>query len=221
MRPNDEVEFVELLTDVLAYYRQSVSPFTLSVWLQACQPFEFSQVKRALTAHAMDPERGVFAPKVADLVRVLSGTQTDRATLAWGKVHEAMSRVGAYTDVVFDDPAAHAAIDDMGGWPKLCRMPITELGYVQHRFCEAHKAYTARGQFEYPRRLMGDRSPDSEYAKRGLPPPKPALIGDRDRAIAVFHGGSAGGRLAIESMSTKELTDRSAAAMVGMSRNAA
>src|SRR5882724_4917585 len=175
MLPTDKPALTKLVTDVLAYYRQPVSEFTLSVWWQACQQFTLEQVKKGLTAHATNPDGGQFAPKVADLVRILSGTHTDRAMLAWGKVHEAMGAVGAYQDVVFDDPAIHAAVDDCGGWPKMCRTELKELSYLQHRFCESHKAYTGRGTFNYPRRLSGDRSPDSEYAKKGLPPPKPAV----------------------------------------------
>ena len=112
--------------------------------------------------------------------------------LAWGKVHEAMSAVGAYQDVVFDDPAIHAVVDDLGGWPKLCWSEIKDLGYIQKRFCDGHKAYTGRGEFAYPRRLMGDRSPDDTWAAKGLEPPRPALVGDREKAALVYQGGSSG-----------------------------
>lgn len=197
MSPTDTPALVQMITDVLAYYRQPVSEFTLRVWCQASQPFTLEQVSKALTAHATDPEHGQFAPKVADLVRILSGTHTDRAQLAWGKVLEAMGSVGAYTDIVFDDPAIHAVVEDLGGWPKLCRTETRELGYVQHRFCESHKAYTGRGAFEYPRRLSGDRSPDHEYEKKGLALPKPALVGNAEQCRAVYLGGNVAGKTAI------------------------
>lgn len=197
MAPTDKPALVALVTDALGYYRQPVSEFTLSVWCQACQPFSLEQVGKALTAHAMDAERGQFAPKVADVVRILAGTNTDRAALAWGKTHEAMGAVGAYTDVIFDDPAIHAVIEDLGGWPKVCRTELAELGYLQHKFCEGHRAYTGRGVFQYSRRLMGDRSPDGEYEKKGLPAPKPALVGDPERAQQVYCGGEIAGKTSI------------------------
>lgn len=197
MHATDKPALVQIVTDVLAYYRQPVSEFTLSVWWQACQPFTLEQVRHGLTAHAVDAERGQFAPKVADLIRILQGTYTDRAQLAWGKALEAMAAVGAYTDVIFDDPAIHAAIEDLGGWPKVCRTETKELSYLQHRFCESHKAYTGRGKFDYPRRLMGDRSPDFEYEKKGLPLPKPAFVGNPERARLVYEGGGVGGKTAI------------------------
>ena len=193
MHINDRPDFARLLTDVLAYYAKDCSPFVLDLWWGACSSFSLEQVRKSLNAHAMDAERGVFAPKVADIVRVLAGTSTDRAALAWGKVLGAMSLVGAYTDVVFDDPAIHAAIVDCGGWTKICRSEMAELSYLQHRFCQSHKAYTERGVFEYPAQLCGDRSPDSDYLKFGLPAPLPAYVGDPARAEQVRLLGGTGG----------------------------
>jgi hypothetical protein len=205
MNPNEQAAFTKLVTDVHAYYRQPVSEFTLGVWMQACQPFALEQLQKSFTRHATDPDKGQFCPKVADIIRILQGTHTDRAALAWGKALEAMSAVGAYTDVVFDDPAIHAVIQDLGGWVKVCRTDIKELGFMQHRFCEAHRAYTGRGTFDYPRKLMGDRSPDDMYERRGLPAPRPALVGDPERAKLVYQGGGMGGKTAISYESISNL----------------
>ncbi len=185
MHANDRAEFGALLTNVLAYYRQDASRFVLDLWWQACQGFDFEQVRKALTAHAMDPDHGQFAPKVADIVRVLGGTKTDRAQRAWGKALAAASDVGAYSDVAFDDHVIHAVITDMGGWSKFCRLEHKDLSYTQHRFCELYRAY-AGTQFDAPRALMGDRSPDGMYAKRGLPLPKPAFVGDKTVAERLY-----------------------------------
>lgn len=190
MRDTERIDFGALVTSALAYYRQDCTEFTLAVWWEGCKPFSLEQVSKALTGHATDPDRGQYAPKVADVVRILGGTSTDRAALAWGKVYDAMCSVGAYTDIVFDDPAIHAAVSDMGGWPKMCRSDMAELSYLQHRFCESYRAYAGRPGFEYPRVLGGDRSPDELYAKRGLQPPKPAVVGDVERARLVYKGGA-------------------------------
>lgn len=200
MQVNELPAFQQLLADVMAYYGKDVSSFTMGVWWEACRNFDMSQVSKAMQKHATDADRGQFAPKVADIVKALAGTTTGRAAIAWGKVLGAMSAVGAYTDVVFDDPAIHAAIEDLGGWPKVCRTDMAELSYLQHRFQASHKAYTERGQFEYQRRLPGDRSPDHDYTSLGLPLPKPALVGDRDSAILVLKNGSATGKTLISSL---------------------
>ena len=103
-----------------------------------------------------------------------------------------MNSVGAYSDVVFDDAAIHAAIDDLGGWPKLCRTDLRELGHLQHRFMQSYHAYTARRQFDYPKRLCGDRSPDHEYERIGMQPPKPAIVGNWNMARMVYRNGGTG-----------------------------
>jgi hypothetical protein len=185
---------MQLLTDAMAYYGTTASPYVLSVWWAACERYTMEQVRQALTRHAMNPDTGRFAPKVADIVRLLEGTTEDKAALAWGKALDAAQRVGAYSDVVFDDPAIHAAIEDIGGWPKFCRTESKDLSYLQHRFCESYRAYAARGSFEYPRRLGGDRSSDDVYRMRGLEPPQPCVVGDKAAARMVYKGGAAGGK---------------------------
>lgn len=189
MKPHDRDEFAALVAAAMAYYKQETTPYLLEVWWQGCQPFALEQVSKALTAHATDPDKGQFAPKVADMVRLLDGTKTDRSQLAWGKAFAAMSDVGAYQDVVFDDPAIHAAITDIGGWQKACRTETKELGYLQHRFCESYRAYASRTGYDYPRVLAGDRSPDEIWAKKGLPPPKPVVVGDIEKARVVYANG--------------------------------
>jgi hypothetical protein len=197
MKHEDKPKFKNLLTDVMGFYKQDVSVFALSIWWQSCESFDFEQVAKAMTAHAMDADKGNFHPKPADIVRQLAGTATDRSMLAWGKAMDAASRVGAYTDVVFDDQAIHAVVEDLGGWPKFCRTETAELSYLQHRFTEAYRAYAGRKEFDFPRRLAGDRSPDEVYSKRGLPPPKPAVIGDVEKARQIYRMGSKTGKTAL------------------------
>lgn len=186
MNQSQKTDFYAMIADALGYWKQDVSEFALNVWWAGCQRFDFNQVARALSEHATDPDKGQFAPKVADIVRILGGTKTDRSLREWGRVHEAMSRVGAYQDVDFGDGATHSAIRDMGGWPKVCRTEVDQLGYLQHRFCELYKTYD--GQADDAPSLMGDRSPDDMYCKAGLNPPKPMLIeGGNPTKVTGFH----------------------------------
>lgn len=198
MVEQDRARFVRLITDVLAFYRQDVSGFAVSVWWEACKVFDFEQVSKALTAHAMDPEHGQFTPKPADLVRLLAGTPTDRALVAWGKVYQAMGSVGAYQDVVFDDPVIHAVVEELGGWPAVCRTKSEELSYLQHRFTESYRAWARQPAVtDYPRVLSGDRSSNDVYAMRGLPAPKPQVVGDRQTAREVYRLGRVGSKPAM------------------------
>lgn len=155
MKQSDFPEFAGLISDVMAFYKQDVSEFAMSVWWQACINFDLEQVRKALTAHAMDPDRGQFSPKPADIVRALQGTHTDRALLAWNKAYKAISQVGAYQTVDLGDPIAHAVIQSMGGWPKFCQSQVDELPFLQKRFCDFYRTFNTRGVEDAPAQLAG------------------------------------------------------------------
>lgn len=194
MQQGDFERFGTVLTALSELYGKPLSQGAIALWWQALERFDFEQVSRAIRAHTEDAQSGQFMPKPADLIRVLEGTATQRASLAWGAVFDAMQRVGAYQDVVFDDATIHAVVDDLGGWPKLCRSSSSELSYLQHRFTESYRAYRGRQSFEYPRRLVGDRSSDEMYLRRGLPPPKPVVLGNVEQARLVYQGGVSGAK---------------------------
>lgn len=191
MTDADKGAFAALITDALAYWRQDVSAFVLRVWWDGCRGFDLEQVGKALSAHAADAERGRFPPTLADIVRQLQGTQTDRSLLAWGKVLDAMQTVGAYASVAFDDPAIHAAVLDLGGWPTVCRSTVDDLPHLQRRFCAGHKAFAARPTQDVIGYLVGAQ--ESENRGRGMPVRPPVLIGDPDRARALIAAGQASG----------------------------
>lgn len=191
MVEDEQEAFGRLLTDVMKYYRSPPTQFLLDVWWKGCRRFPLDSVSRALHAHIADPERGQFAPKLADVVRHLAGTASDRAAVAWGKVYDAMKSVGAWQDVAFDDPVIHAAINDMGGWPRVARVDNNELPHTQYRFLETYKSLADRGVAGYPRVLAGARDSDEEYERKGLPLPAPVLVGDAVQAALVVKNGGA------------------------------
>ena len=208
MRESDKKEFALLIAGMYAYHRLPCSEALIAMYWRGLQRWDYEQIVTALDRLTDDAESGKHLPKIGDFTRVLEGTATDRAALAWGKVHDAMSAVGAYQDVIFDDPAIHAVIEDMGGWPKVCRTESKEFGYLQHRFCEAHRAYTRLPHFDYPRRLGGSSDGPSEYTRFGLKAPKPVIVGDVERAREVFRLGSKSGKTAITTEITKLLAAR-------------
>lgn len=192
MNDQDKRAFKELITSVLAFYRQDASTFALQVWWAACEHYDMEQVRKALNAHAVDPERGQFCPKPADVVKALQGTKTDRARMAWGKAFDAMQRVGAYQSVAFDDPVIHAVIEDLGGWTKLCRSDLNELSYLEHRFCEAYRAYSGRPDLSYPAKLIGEFESINRHEGRKVAPP--VLIGNPQKAADVLRLGGSGSK---------------------------
>ena len=48
MQQSERGAFAQLITDVLAYYRQDASRFVLDLWWNACQPFDLEQIQKAI-----------------------------------------------------------------------------------------------------------------------------------------------------------------------------
>ncbi len=189
MTPDQQKRFSEVLAGVHDFYGKDMSKFAASVWLQACETLDVEQVTRALSAHLMDPDRGQFMPKPADIVRQIQGTSSDRSLIAWGKVLDAAQRVGAYQSVCFDDPVIHGAVEDLGGWMKLCRSETNDLGYIQKRFCDAYKAYAGRADMTFPSMLPGEHAITNSL--KGYTAAPPVLIGNPEKARLVLQSGSA------------------------------
>lgn len=195
MERSDFDRFGMALSACAELYGKTVSEGAMSLWWQVLQRFDIDAVERAFCEAVESPDSGQFMPRPADLVKRLEGTSADRSLIAWGKVLDAMQRVGAYQSVVFDDGAIHGAISDMGGWAAICRSETDELPFTQKRFCDLHRAYSARPDMPYPARLVGDH--ELHNAPRGYSVAPPMLIGDAQRAQAVERLGSVGPKTAI------------------------
>ena len=128
MQSHDLSQFRQLLTDVMAYYGKDCSKFMLSVWWQALNAFDLEQVQSSLQRHATDAERGQFAPKVADIGRLLQGTTTDRrwacSRCAAGRPRP-LSRNPSTSTITAPPSAAHmrASARVRGTWWSLQHLP--------------------------------------------------------------------------------------------------
>lgn len=189
MQPTDRPAFAELIHGVHDFYGRDVSKFTLEVWWQAMKNYDLATVRDALGRHCMNPDTGQFLPKPADVVRMLGGTTKDAALVAWAKVQRAVSYVGSWQSVVFDDPLIHRAIDDMGGWVWLCSQDEKEWPFVEKRFCDHYRVYRLRSEVPaYPPKLTGRT--DLGNVSLGFGEAKPVLVGDRAACERVMAEGS-------------------------------
>lgn len=155
MKRTDRAAFVESLSAVYALYRVDLSAAVTEIWWRALQNYDIAAVQEALGRHAVNPDTGQFVPKPADVVRLLEGTTTDTALLAWAKVADAVKHVGSWTSVQFDDPIIHRVIVDLGGWTELCATTGKEWDFKAKAFQAAYRAYKARPSVEAPKHLPG------------------------------------------------------------------
>jgi len=189
MTQDDFKKFHEGIVGVMSFYRQDISSFALDIWWTALKHYDLKAITEAFSRHLMNPDSGQFAPKPADIVRMLQGSTQDSALQAWAKVDKAVRQVGTGSDVVFDDAIIHRVLQDMGGWLALGNKTEDEWPFVAKEFENRYRGFKARGETpEYPKVMIGLYSAQNQM--QGFKSDKPVMIGNAEKATAVMLGGS-------------------------------
>lgn len=158
---------------------------TAKALFDALSPYPYEAVEAAVKGSCRH-ER--FFPMLADIVTRIEGTSEERAAMAWALVLRAMGRWGYWDSVRFPDPAIHFAIQQMGGWRRLCssltndELPFRGRDFAQHysmfdrvRHATSVPAYLA-GAHELNNRRHGLERPRRVYdAVTGEPVPEGEL----------------------------------------------
>jgi len=187
MHTADMNKFAQLITTIGELYGKSISKPLMEIYWQALKRFELSDLQRALQAHANNPDSGQFLPKPADVVRYIEGSGETKALQAWAKVEKAISHVGSYQSIAFDDPLIHAVLDDMGGWIKLCSITIDEMPFRANEFQKRYTGFVNKPPERHPKYLCGITERDN--GKDGYAIKPPLLIGDPKKAEQVMLSG--------------------------------
>lgn len=191
LQAKDSTAFAGMLAAVAAIYGRELTPEVTAIYFSALAPYDLAAVRVALDRHVKNPDSGQYMPKPADLIRMLGGTTADSAMAAWAKVERAIRRVGGGSDVVFDDPVIHRAIEDMGGWVKLCGVLEVDLPFRAKEFQNYYRGYAMRRELpEFPRILSGTYS--AYNASHGYAVAAPVLIGDETACRQVMQIGREG-----------------------------
>jgi hypothetical protein len=190
MKPTDKANFLALVGDVHGFYGKPFNAFSGSVWWEALKAHDFGAISQAFSRHAVNPDNGQFCPKPADIVRMIGGTSSDAALVAWSKVERAIRSVGQYETVIFDDPLIHRVTEDMGGWVKLCSCPSEDdFIFVAKEFQNRYRGFSMRSERPpYPPALIG--LAQSTNVERGmLAREQMRMVGDPMRCKQVYENG--------------------------------
>lgn len=169
-------------------YDKPVSATGINLVFNALKRFSIAQVERGIELHCNDTQNGQFPITPAHVVSHIEGNGDELSGIAWGKLYRSIGEVGAYSDVVFDDPIIHAIIENEGGWVKVALMIEDDLKYMQSRFNKQYLKYVSKsGAFNYPKLLTG--MINTERRSKGLEPDPPITIGDVAKCRDVYRGG--------------------------------
>lgn len=124
-----------------------------------------------------------FMPTPAEL-RELSGElrANDRAVKAWIVFEKAVTRIGSYKTVSFDDVVINAVVRSLGGWVHCCAMPTREFDtFLRKKFTDAYEslyrsgvgeeeAAPLQGEFDRENCRLGYDPQRVLEVRTGLPP---------------------------------------------------
>lgn len=189
MQKTDYERFSQIISACTDMYNaKKPTEFVMSLWWNALKQYDIGAVQMAFSAHIQNPDVGQFMPKPADIIRLIGGTNSDKALVAWTSVSSAVLRVGTYADVCFDDPVIHCVITDMGGWIKLGTKTDKEWDFVRNEFVTRYRAISAMPvKPEAPHVLTGIANMTNGH--NGYPLTAPVMIGNPAKAQQVYMSG--------------------------------
>lgn len=197
MQPEDADRLFAALDAAAEVAIKDLTPEGKQMYYYALEDQLIDDVERAIYRHQRDPDAGAFMPKPADIIRHIEGDSESAGLSAWHKVLQALARVGSWDSVVFDDPAIHACINEMGGWMELGRrVTEKEEPFFRQQFVKLYRA-KRHDPGPYPAKLIGQAEAQNKRDgfEEAVDPPR--LIGDQDRATQVLAHGTHGNTLAI------------------------
>lgn len=196
---NDELkQFSEALTAALEVYDKRTSAMTIEIWWEVLKRFDLPAVLNGFSLHLQNPDNGQFAPKPADIIRLIEGSNTDKAMQAWTRLDHAVRTVSPYHTVVFDDPLIHIAVQDMGGWIRLCNSDMDEYPFIRNEFVKRYQGLAIRPQESFPAKLIGIAEQANTESGQKVAPPM--LIGNSQKAEQIFLSGGANNQNKVTAM---------------------
>lgn len=116
-----------------------------------------------------------YMPTVAQLRKMAGAvSDSDRALLAWSQFSQAVSGIGGYKSVDFDDPIINATVRHLGGWVRCCDLTETEFDtWLRKDFLRVYEAFCRTGV-----------SQEAGAALTGIHESENRLLGHSSQALA-------------------------------------
>jgi Domain of unknown function (DUF6475) len=153
---------------------------------EVLKPYPIELVERACREAIRTSE---FMPKPAALIKLIETAPADQALLAWGRVKGALSAVGQYQSVDFNDSILHRVIVHFGGWAAFADQIYTADGkesFLQRDFCKLYEVM-ARVDGPAPLHLPGMHEQSNQRLGANAPTVSVCMIGPGGEPCGVRH----------------------------------
>ena len=147
-------EFAELFTLLCTTYNKEATKTLMSAYYMVLSELSREQFQDAIKA-MLATRKYANLPMPADILEAVYGNPDDEALIALKELEDAMSICGAYKSVIFKNKLIMACVEGMGGWQRICQMPLDEWKFKNQEFLKLYRAYTRGGKYPQVDYLIG------------------------------------------------------------------
>ena len=147
-------EFAETFTLLCATYNKEASKSLMSAYFMVLEDLTISEFQTAVKS-VLATRKFTNLPMPADILEAVYGNPDDEALIALKELEDAMGIFGAYKSVIFKNKLIMACVEGMGGWQRICQMPLDEWKFKNQEFLKLYRAYTRGGKYPQVDYLIG------------------------------------------------------------------
>lgn len=185
MTPEEKVRLIDIIAATAELLNRQMSRVAVEVYIRAVEDLEFKAVSQAFSTCIRTSR---FFPTPSDIREAVLGPPEkveDVAMVECSKALGAIKRHGAYRSIVFDDPVTMAVLQQhFGGWERACDVTEAEEKFWSKDFVRAYCAFARTGLRSYG--VLSGATERHNNARGYAIEAPPVLIGDREKAIAVW-----------------------------------
>ena len=147
-------EFFPVFTMLCETYNKQPTKSLASAYFMVLEDLTISEFQTAVKS-VLATRKFTNLPMPADILEVVNGNPDDEALIALKELEDAMGIFGAYKSVIFKNKLIMACVEGMGGWQRICQMPLDEWKFQKQEFLKLYKAYMKSGKAPLVDYLVG------------------------------------------------------------------
>ncbi|MFZ4563636.1 MAG: DUF6475 domain-containing protein [Bacteroidales bacterium] len=188
---NNDARFLEIMIALSEASGQETTALKERIYAQGLDDISISDIEQAAWSIIKTRTLSSF-PKIGELREIIGGKTDDIADIEASKVWKAISSVGGYSSIVFDDAITQAVIQHaFGGWAKLCEETmVDQQKWFMKDFVKFYGSFSRQG-LSVTGALVG---------RGGLSGDKPKLIGNPEKALQIMNTPYENSRFQISSI---------------------
>ena len=143
--------FLQSLNSLESAFGEKISEDRAKIYWNILKGYSDLEMKKAVIGSIRSLK---FFPKISEIIEIIEGKIKDEAEIAWLILKEKIERYDGYISVSFpENPAIGSVVEALGGWVKICDIPIKEEKWVKKEFIKLYPIMKKKNN--YPEQLPG------------------------------------------------------------------